>query len=118
MRPGAGPQRALRRLADERLGEGADIAIERRSVARLRFIRRRQLDEEPAAIDQPLQRFEGGMIDRHGIVEAADMVDDDRPGQALEDRLAVGELAAVELDLAMPAELLNAGRQRLAAVPA
>ena len=107
MRPVARPHHALGRVLHERSCQRADILVFRRAGLR-GLVRRRELDPAAAGVDQPQQAFERRMVGRHRFQELAGVVDHELARQALDLRFVLRQLAAVELDIGVPAEGMHA----------
>ena len=103
VRPVARPQHALGRLLDQCPGQAADVLVLRRAGLR-GLVRRRQLDPAAAGIDKAQQRPKLLGVRRHRIEKLADVVDDELARQALDLRLVLRQVAAVELDVGVPPE--------------
>ena len=112
MRPVRRPQHALGRLLHQRLGQAADVLVLRRAGLR-GLVRRGELHPAAAGIDKIQQRTKLLRVGRNRLQKLAGVVDDELARQALDLRLVLRQLAAVELDVGVPAEGMHLRHHRV-----
>src|SRR3954469_13534478 len=108
MRPVAAPEHAGAELGDEFARERGGVRPGR-ALAR-DALRAAHLDPEVLGPQEIEERAKFGAVHPFGRIDAAHVVDDHRHGRALERRRQVGNAAAGEMDLQMPAQLGQARR--------
>ena len=115
VRPVARPQAPLGVAARDQARDPGDVVVARRPAARA-FVRRRDLDPARAGVEQPAERAQRLAVGLDRAHESADVVDHQAARQAAQHRFVQRQLAAVELQVDVPAERRDR-RRRCARAP-